>query len=102
MGLDWSRARVETNEEEVVAGIEVKGLNLSSGMEDMQEQVGMSYSAEVGSVVRPWMLIRWVHSEGRKGGAVKGNLATFICRNRLMMLMLEEFCHITGIFSVNI
>lgn len=48
--MDWSRARVETHDVEVFAGIKVKGLSLRSVFEDKLEQVGMSHSAEVASI----------------------------------------------------
>lgn len=49
------------------------------------------------------MPIRWVQTrEEKEERIMKDNLATFICRNRLMILMFEEFCHITVIFSANI
>lgn len=61
-------------------------------MEDRQEQAGVNCSAEVVLIVRLWMLIRWAQMRAEKEGRVmKGNLATFICRERSMMLTLEEF-----------
>lgn len=57
---------METNEDRVVVGIEVKGLSLRSGMEDRQKQGIMSHSAEVGSIAGPWMLIRWAQTRAEK------------------------------------
>lgn len=56
---EMERGKSETHDEDVFAGTEVKGLNLRSVLEDRQEQAGVSHSAEVGSIVRPWILIRW-------------------------------------------
>lgn len=62
-------------------------------MEERQEQANVSHSAEVGSRVRPRMLIRWAQTRADKEerGMKGNNLTTFVCRNRVLMLMLEEY-----------
>lgn len=57
--MEWNRSRVETQNEEVFTGTEMKGLSMRYVTEDRQEQGGVSHSAGVKSIVRQWMLIQW-------------------------------------------